>query len=38
MGAAHEVWFMHGGFLYEVVTYKPLAPWLMQILQTWRFI
>ena len=25
MGDTWEVWFIHGGFLYEVTTYKPLA-------------
>jgi hypothetical protein len=38
MGDTREVWFIHAGFLYEITTYKPLVPWLMQILQTWRFI
>jgi hypothetical protein len=38
MGDTREVWFIHAGFLYEITTYQPLAPWLMQIVQTWRFI
>jgi hypothetical protein len=38
MGQTYEVWFIHGGFLYEVSTYKELEPWLNQILATWRFI
>jgi hypothetical protein len=29
-----EVWFIHGGFLYEVTTYKNFDAWL----QSWRFI
>ena len=38
MGNTREVWFIHGGYLYEVTTYKPLAPWLTEILQTWKFL
>ena len=38
MGNTREVWFIHGGFLYEVTTYKPLSAWLPEILQTWKFI
>jgi hypothetical protein len=33
-----EVWFIHGGLLYEVTTYKQLDSWLAQIMQTWQFI
>jgi hypothetical protein len=33
-----EVWFIHGGFLYEVTTYKELDAWLQPILESWRFI
>jgi hypothetical protein len=33
-----EVWFVHGGFLYEVTTYKELDAWLELILQSWQFI
>ena len=38
MGDTREVWFIHGGFLYEVTTYKPLDTWLTAILQSWKFI
>jgi hypothetical protein len=38
MGDTREVWFIHGGFLYEVTTYKPLDAWLTAILQSWKFI
>ena len=38
MGDTREVWFIHGGFLYEVTTYKPLDTWLTSILQTWKFL
>jgi hypothetical protein len=38
MGPTSEVWFIHGGTLYEVTTYQSSAAWLQQILQTWRFI
>jgi hypothetical protein len=33
-----EVWFIHGGFLYEVTTYKELDAWLQPILESWRFL
>ena len=38
MGDTREVWFIHGGFLYEVTTYKELDTWLGGIMRTWRFI
>ena len=38
MGDTREVWFIHGGYLYEVTTYKPLDTWLTPILQTWKFL
>lgn len=38
MGDTREVWFIHGGYLYEVTTYKALDTWLAQIMNTWKFI
>ena len=38
MNDTREVWFIHGGFLYEVTTYKELDAWLQPILQSWHFI
>ena len=38
LGDTAEVWFIHGGHLYEVTTLKPLAPWLSGIMQSWKFI
>ena len=38
MGDTREVWFIHGGYLYEVTTYKELDTWLTGIMQTWKFI
>ena len=38
LGATREIWFVHGGFLYEVTTLKPLDSWLANILQTWKFM
>ena len=38
MGDTREVWFVHGGYLFEVNTYKDLDSWLSQIMQTWVFI
>jgi hypothetical protein len=37
MGDTREIWFIHGGFLYEVTTYKQLDSWLAPIMQTWQF-
>jgi hypothetical protein len=33
-----EVWFIHGGFLYEMTTYKELDTWLKPIMQSWQWI
>lgn len=38
MGDTREVWFIKGGLLYEVATFKALDAWLAQIMQTWQFI
>ncbi len=38
MGDTREVWFIKGGYLYEVTTYKELDQWLSQIMATWKFI
>lgn len=38
MGETREVWIIHGGFLYEVVTERENDAWLASIMQTWRFI
>ncbi len=38
MGDTREVWFIHGGYLYEVTTYKEFDSWLAGIMQTWKFI
>jgi hypothetical protein len=38
MGDTREVWFIHGGYLYEVATYKELDSWLGSIMQTWKFL
>lgn len=37
LGATREIWFVHGGYLYEVTTLKPLDSWLSGIIQTWKF-
>jgi len=37
LGDTAEVWFIHGGYLYEVTTFKEQAAWLGSILQTWKF-
>jgi len=38
LGDTAEIWFIHGGYLFEVTTLKPLASWLSQIMETWKFI
>ena len=38
VGDTSEVWFIHGGYLYEVMTYKELDTWLAAIMSTWKFI
>lgn len=38
LGDTAEIWFVHGGYLYEVTTLKPLDTWLSGIMQTWKFI
>jgi hypothetical protein len=37
MGASREIWFLRGGYLYEVTAPQPLDPWLLSIMQTWKF-
>ncbi|GEM_PF-2365651 len=38
MGDTRELWIIHGGFLYEITTYKPLDSWLAGIMSTWKFL
>ena len=38
LGETREVWFVRGGFLYEVTTLKPLDAWLDGIMRTWKFL
>ncbi len=38
LGDTAEIWFLHGGYLFEVTTVKPLAPWLSAIMQNWQFL
>ena len=38
LGDTAEVWFIHGGYLFEVTTPKSLAGWLSQIMVTWQFL
>ena len=38
LGDTAEMWFIHGGYLFEVTTPKPLAGGLADIMQTWEFI
>ncbi|MDB5189260.1 MAG: hypothetical protein JWL82_217 [Parcubacteria group bacterium] len=38
LGETREIWLIHGGYLYEVTTLKPLDTWLNGIMQTWKFL
>ena len=38
LGETKEIWFIRGGFLFEVTTLKPLESWLDDILLTWQFL
>lgn len=38
LGATREVWFIRGGYLYEVTTLKSLDTWLDPIISSWEFI
>lgn len=38
LGETYEVWFIHGGYLFEVTTLKPLDTWLQDIMQSLVFI
>lgn len=38
LGETAEVWFIHGGYLYEVNTFKDLDIWLSNILATLKFL
>jgi hypothetical protein len=37
LGTTTEVWFLHGGFLYEATTRAADDAWLASILSTWEF-
>lgn len=37
LGETYEVWFIHGGYLFETTTTKPLEAWLNDILGTLEF-
>ena len=38
LGETREVWFIHGGFLFEATVLKPLEGWFDGIIQTWEFL
>lgn|SRR3989344_6749506 len=38
LGDTREVWFIRGGYLFEVTTVKALDEWLGNIMLTWKFI
>ena len=37
IGRTRELWFIHGGFLYEITTYAHLDEWLAKIMDSFRF-
>jgi hypothetical protein len=37
MGTSREIWFLHGGYLFEVTAPQPLDAWLLSIMETWKF-
>ena len=38
LGETAEVWFIRGGYLFEVTSPKSEAAWLSQIMSTWQFL
>jgi hypothetical protein len=38
LGETAEIWFIRGGYLYEITAPKSEAAWLSDIVNTWRFI
>ena len=38
LGETYEVWFIHGGYLFEVTTLKPLEQSLQSVMNTWHFL
>jgi hypothetical protein len=37
LGTTFELWFIHGGYLYEMTTFSGTGDWLAPIVQTWQF-
>lgn len=37
IGSTFEIWFNHGGYLYQALTYPEFADEMAEILQTWQF-
>ena len=38
LGDTREVWVIHGGYLYEITTFKGVGNWFTPIIQSWRFL
>jgi hypothetical protein len=38
LGDTAEIWFLHGGYLFEVTAPKSEADWFSQIMTTWQFL
>ena len=37
VGTTHEVWFVHGGFIYQARTYQSFGDRMEEILKSWKF-
>lgn len=37
LGETREIWWLHGGFLFELTTYAPLDKWIRDIVKTVEF-
>jgi hypothetical protein len=38
LGDTREVWFIKGGYLYEITTLKSEEEWFRPVIQSWRFV
>ncbi len=37
LGETQEVWFIHGGYLYEVTSAKSLEQMIIAVISSWKF-
>ena len=38
LGPTREIWFIRGGYLFEITTFKGVGNWFEPIIQSWRFL